>query len=67
MKSYTVERLDRGTRHKSAARFVFDNHDSIALVASQDGNVTAYVWRELADFPDYAGVYAFERLELTLF
>lgn len=61
-----TDKLLWGTRHKSAARFVFDNHDSIAVVVSQDGNVTAYVWRE-GGTPLPAGVNAFERLELTLF
>ena len=33
-----------GTRHLSAAQFVQDQHDSIALVASQDGKFTVFAW-----------------------
>ena len=33
-----------GTRHLSAAQFVHDQQDSIALVASQDGRFTAFAW-----------------------
>ncbi|CAL1518908.1 putative sensor domain DACNV-containing protein [Chitinophaga sp. MM2321] len=33
-----------GTRHLSAAQFVHDQHDSIALVASQDGYFTIFSW-----------------------
>lgn len=33
-----------GTRHISAAQFVHDQHDSIALVASQDGRFTVFAW-----------------------
>lgn len=33
-----------GTRHLSAAQFVFDQRDSLALVASQDGRFTAFAW-----------------------
>lgn len=33
-----------GTRHLSAAQFVHDQHDSIALVASQDGRFTIFEW-----------------------
>lgn len=33
-----------GTRHLAGAQFVFDQRDSIALVASQDGRFTIYVW-----------------------
>lgn len=33
-----------GTRHLSAAQFVFDQRDSQALVASQDGHFTIYSW-----------------------
>jgi len=35
-----------GTRHLSAAQFVNDQHDSIALVASQDGRFTVFTWSE---------------------
>jgi hypothetical protein len=33
-----------GTRHLSAAQFVHDQQDAIALVASQDGNFTVFAW-----------------------
>jgi hypothetical protein len=33
-----------GTRHLSAAQFVYDQHDSITLVASQDGGFTVFAW-----------------------
>jgi hypothetical protein len=33
-----------GTRHLSAAQFVHDQKDAIALVASQDGRFTAFAW-----------------------
>jgi len=33
-----------GTRHLSAAQFVHDQHDCLALVASQDGHFTVFVW-----------------------
>jgi hypothetical protein len=33
-----------GTRHLSAAQFVYDQRDAIALVASQDGRFTIFAW-----------------------
>jgi hypothetical protein len=33
-----------GTRHLSAAQFVHDQHDTIALVASQDRRFTVFAW-----------------------
>jgi hypothetical protein len=33
-----------GTRHLSAAQFVQDQQDAVALVASQDGRFTAFAW-----------------------
>ncbi|MDQ3803944.1 MAG: hypothetical protein M3416_08970 [Acidobacteriota bacterium] len=33
-----------GTRHLSAAQFVQDQHDAVALVASQDGRFTVFSW-----------------------
>lgn len=33
-----------GTRHLSAAQFVHDQHDAVALVASQDGRFTIFSW-----------------------
>ena len=35
-----------GTRHLAAAQFVHDQPDSLALVASQDGNFTVFSWSE---------------------
>lgn len=33
-----------GTRHLSAAQFVYDQRDTLALVASQDGRFTVFAW-----------------------
>lgn len=33
-----------GMRHQSAARYVYRNHDSLVIVASQDGKVTLFGW-----------------------
>jgi hypothetical protein len=33
-----------GTRHLSAAQFVYDQRDTLALVASQDGKFTVFAW-----------------------
>jgi hypothetical protein len=38
-----------GTRHLSAAQFVQDQRDSVALVASQDGRFTVFAWSECED------------------
>ena len=38
-----------GTRHLSAAQFAQDQHDSIALVASQDGRFTVFAWSSSED------------------
>jgi hypothetical protein len=35
-----------GTRHLSAAQFVHDQRESVALVASQDGRFTIFEWSE---------------------
>lgn len=35
-----------GTRHLAAAQFVHDQRDSMALVASQDGRFTVFVWSD---------------------
>jgi hypothetical protein len=37
-----------GTRHLSAAQFVHEQQDSLALVASQDGRFTVFGWSERA-------------------
>jgi hypothetical protein len=33
-----------GTRHFSAAQFIHDQRDAVALVASQDGRFTVFEW-----------------------
>jgi hypothetical protein len=38
-----------GTRHLSAAQFVHDQRDGIALVASQDGRFTVFAWSPCDD------------------
>ena len=35
-----------GTRHLSATQFVHEQHDALALVASQDGRFTVFAWGE---------------------
>ena len=37
-----------GTRHLSAAQFVYDQHGAVALVASQDGQFTVFEWSSQA-------------------
>lgn len=39
-----------GTRHLSAAQFVHDQHDAMALVASQDGRFTIFKWSNREQF-----------------
>src|SRR3954469_4030616 len=38
-----------GTRHLSAAQFVHDQRDAVALVASQDGRFTVFAWSSCED------------------
>jgi sensor domain DACNV-containing protein len=38
-----------GTRHLSAAQFVHDQHNALALVASQDGRFTVFAWSPCED------------------
>ncbi len=38
-----------GTRHLSAAQFVQDQPDAVALVASQDGRFTVFAWSPCED------------------
>jgi hypothetical protein len=38
-----------GTRHLSAAQFVHDQRDSVALVAGQDGRFTVFAWSPCID------------------
>jgi len=35
-----------GTRHLSAAQFVHEQRDALALVASQDGQFTVFAWSD---------------------
>jgi hypothetical protein len=49
-----------GTRHLSAAQFVHDQKDAVALVASQDGHFTVFAWS-----PCEAAVHA-HRVEALL-
>ena len=48
----TPQRVDAselgGTRHLSAAQFVHEQRDSLALVASQDGRFTVFGWSQRA-------------------
>lgn len=62
----TLEKLG-GTRHQSAARFVAEQKDAVAFVVSQDGDVTAFAWEETDDSERLSALYAYRRLELTLF
>jgi hypothetical protein len=41
--------LNGGTRHLSAAQFVYDQRDTLALVASQDGRFTIFAWSPCED------------------
>jgi hypothetical protein len=50
-----------GTRHQSAAQFVFDQRQAVAFVASQDGMITLLTWHE-----DIGSVAAVRHIELTL-
>ena len=38
-----------GTRHLSAAQFIYDQRDATALVASQDGRFTVFAWSPCED------------------
>ena len=38
-----------GTRHLSAAQFALDQHDALALIASQDGRFTLFAWSPCAE------------------
>ncbi|MDQ3802886.1 MAG: hypothetical protein M3416_03415 [Acidobacteriota bacterium] len=51
----------------AAARFVADQKDAVAFVVSQDGDVTAFAWVEEKDSGCDPALYAYRRLELTLF
>ncbi len=57
-----------GTRHQSAALFISEQRNAIALVVSQDGNVSAFIWREAGEGTEVieTGLYVYRHLELTL-
>jgi hypothetical protein len=38
-----------GTRHLSAAQFVMDQRDALAMIASQDGRFTIFAWSPCED------------------
>jgi hypothetical protein len=46
----TTPALLGGTRHLSAAQFVHDQRDAMALVASQDGRFTIFKWSTREEF-----------------
>jgi hypothetical protein len=50
-----------GTRHSSAAQFVHDQRDAVALVASQDGRFTILAWSPCGEI-----VYAYRAETLLL-
>jgi hypothetical protein len=50
-----------GTRHQSAAQFVFDQRQAVAFVASQDGIITLLTWDE-----GVGSVAAVRHIEFTL-
>lgn len=37
-----------GTRHLSAAQFIYDQRDALAMVASQDGHFTVFSWSPIS-------------------
>jgi len=41
-----------GTRHMSAAQFSHEQRDTIALVASQDGQFTGFAWSSMHNIVD---------------
>ncbi len=47
-----------GTRHLSAAQFVYDQHDALAMVASQDGRFTVFAWSPCEDMVHAHGIEA---------
>jgi DNA integrity scanning protein DisA with diadenylate cyclase activity len=42
MESELAVRQDRGMRHRSAARYTWDHHHTLAVVVSEEGSVTVY-------------------------
>jgi len=62
-----LDDCDWGMRHRSAAQFIVENHDDVAFVVSQDGNVTAFVWEEWGENKQYSSLVAYTHLDLTMF
>lgn len=62
-----LDACDWGMRHRSAAQFIVENHDAVAFVVSQDGDVTAFVWEEWGESKEYASLVAYTHLDLTMF
>jgi hypothetical protein len=52
---------------RSSAQFIVENHDAVAFVVSQDGDVTAFVWEEWGENKQYASLVAYTHLDLTMF
>lgn len=49
-----------GTRHLAAAQFAYDQHDGMAMVASQDGLFTVFAWS------DELGIVHAHRIDMLL-
>jgi hypothetical protein len=62
----TLDQEFRGTRHLSAARFVFHNPGSAAFVVSQDGGITGFVMDSLGGEEPVPKLLAYRGLELLL-
>jgi hypothetical protein len=61
-----LEHIFRGTRHLSAAQFVFDNPGAIAFVVSQDGAITGFKMRNPDSAEAEPKLLAYRNLELLL-
>src|SRR4029450_1044782 len=62
----TLDQEFRGTRHLSAARFVFHNPGSAAFVVSQDGGITGFVMDSIGGEEPVPKLLAYRGLELLL-
>ncbi|HKP12237.1 MAG TPA: hypothetical protein VJZ91_09015 [Blastocatellia bacterium] len=56
-----------GMRHQSAARFVFNQREAVALVVSQDKNVTGMAWQQNYRGRGEEALCLYRNLELALF
>jgi hypothetical protein len=52
---------------RSSAQFILENHDAVAFVVSQDGDVTAFVWEKWGENKQYASLVEYTHLDLTMF